>query len=277
MSGKASAESMTPSTSKVKELQNTDPFDEVINLEMGMERPLAFTANPNDVVPHDQIEARIRKSIVDTYGEEYFLGREWTRLQLRRLWKAITHPRENFSNAIAQVCGPACRMSDTCPFDAAGRRPIGDRCPIEIKYAKYSYDQYVLAVSERLNISSQDVRENIIIHNLINGLVESDMIDMRMNHAIANDGFEDEVPVAFDPESGTMYSRKDESVPVRIKERVSRRKDQLFRQLLATPEMAERYKKKSDSDLLARQAKAVEQLENLAKSLIDAQNLPKEE
>jgi len=118
--------------------------------------------------------------------------------------------------------------------------PVGERCPIELKIAQLSYREYVKAVALRLNISEEDVVNDIILHNLISGLVESDMIEARLNAKIAKEGFVTDVPVVVNQQTGEVYMREDESVAVKIKERVARRKDQLYRQLLATPEMEER-------------------------------------
>jgi len=141
--------------------------------------------------------------------------------------------------------------------------PVGERCPIELKIAQLSYREYVKAVALRLNISEEDVVNDIILHNLISGLVESDMIEARLNAKIAKEGFVTDVPVVVNQQTGEVYMREDESVAVKIKERVARRKDQLYRQLLATPEMEERYRKKGTDDSAQRAADALERLISL--------------
>jgi len=268
---RADADAMIPSTSPIVEVSSQDILTDPITLEIESEKPVSFMEDPEQIVPHESVPAKLRTAIIETYGEKFFLDREWTRGQLKRLHTAIFKPRHNLSNAIAQVCSGSCAMKDHCPYDIAGFPPAGERCPIELAYAKRTYDAYLAAVAEQYGANANLLKDNIIVHNLINGLVEADMVELRLNNTIAHDGFEVQVPTAVNENTGDVYYRDEESVSVRIKERVARRKDMLFRQLLATPEMAAKYKRKESSDLVARQSQALDSLEKLVKSIQAAQ------
>lgn len=238
----------------------TSPLEDPITVAVESDAPVGFLENPNDVVPVDAIPESLKRAIVDTYGEKFLNETTWTRGRLRRLHKAIVRPRENLTNTIAQVCAPSCVQKDMCPYDIVGKAPLGERCPIELQLAKLSYDEYVRAVALRLNIDESAVRDDIILNNLIAGLVESDMVEARLNAQIAHKGFVTDVPVVVNQQTGEVYFKEDESVAVKIKERVARRKDQLYRQLLATPEMEERYKKRTTESSTQRIADALEKL-----------------
>ena len=264
---RANAAAMIPSSSTRTDILNKDVLTDPMILEIESEKPVTFLRDPDQIIPHDQVPERLRNAIIETYDEQFFLEKEWTLGQLKRLHGAIFYPRENISNAIAQVCGPNCPMKDRCAYDIAGRPPIGERCPNEVKFATEMYNAYVHAVSEQYGTEEAAIRENIILHNLINGLVEADMIEARLNHTIAHNGFETQVPTAVNEQTGDVFYRDEESVAVRIKERVARRKEALFRQLIATPEMAAKYKRKNTDDAVARQTQLLDNLEKLVRSL----------
>jgi len=267
---KASANDLRPQESKVKEVRDLAINEDSITVDVESDSPVSFLDNPEEIIPHDKIPHRIATAIIETYGETYFRSRDWDRSTLKRLHKAITHPRENLTNTIAQICSPDCPLKDRCPHDIVGRAPVGERCPIELKMAQWTYEEYVVAVSERLQRDPDEIKEDIILHNLISGLVESDMIENRLNGFIAHDGFITDVATVVNEETGQVYYKQEESAIVRIKERVSKRKDQLYRQLLATPEMAERYKKSDKENAYAKAAEALDKLLSTAQLRIKA-------
>lgn len=267
-SSKASAELGRPSTSKVAEVR-TDVLTEPITVELDPTKPVSFMENPDALVPHERIPVNLRTAIVETYGEAFFNEKEWTIGVLTRLARAISHPRENITHAVAQICGPNCTLKDGCPYDIVGRAPIGERCPLELKIAGRLYDEYVKAVSDRLRLDAEEIKTDIVLHNIINGIVESDIIEMRLNGSIAEDGFTTEVPTVVNENTGEVYYKDEEAIPVKIKERITRRRDMLFRQLLATPEMAAKYKNKSSQDAVARSAKLLDRMERVVAALED--------
>lgn len=264
---KASATEMRPSISKVKKVRS-DLLTESITLDLDSSRPVSFIRGTQEIVEHENIPPEVRESIVQTYGEEYFLGREWTVGQITRLARIIARPRENMNNTVAQVCGDMCRMRDACPYDISGKPPVGERCPIELRTSREYYKEYVTAVADRLNITEEQIESDIVVHNIIWGIVESDMIELRLNGIIAEDDMVVEVPAVVNQETGEVYYKKEESAAMRIKERVARRRDQLLRQLLATPEMAAKYRSKGEQDNVARGAKLLDRLEK-AVSLVE--------
>lgn len=226
-------------------------------------RPITFMPDANDVIPHDEVPAEIRDSIISQYGIEFFQSREWTKAKIVRLERIIRGQRYGSNNVTVQICSDKCPFDDVCPYCVIGEAPTGERCPIELRKSNLLYDEYLKSVSDRLKLAPEEIRDDVILHNLIMGLVESDMVEDRLNGMIALDGLTTEVVAAINEESGEVYYKEEESVSIRIKERVSRRKDQLYRQLLATPEMAEKYKRTEKEDPVSKGLKVIDEIEKL--------------
>lgn len=259
---RASAKEMRPVVSKVKSIEEHDIAEEPSNMDTE-DRPIPFIDNPLEIIPHNDVPEPIKKAIIQTYGEKFFMEKKWTKIQITRLYKVLSRPRENMSNIAAQICGPNCKMMDKCPYDISGKAPVGERCLVELHYSDILYKEYTIAVSERLKISGKDIKHDIILHNLIMGLVVEDIIELRLNHHIADDGLIIDVPVVVNEQTGEVYTRPDESVAIRMRDRVQKRKDQLFKQLIATPEMAEKYKRKETNDQMAKTASVLEKLDKI--------------
>ena len=262
--------------SQVPSIRDASITQEIITLELESDRPVYSVDNPDRIIPQYDIPKYIKDNIIAVYGEEFFKSKEWKFSVLKKLSKAITSPRNTLANALIQVCGPKCQNKDGCPHDILGIAPVSERCPVEAHMVKLLYDEYVQSVSERLGTEPDRLKEDIIPHNLIMGLVEADLISMRLDGTLAQDGFTTQVPTAVNEATGEVFYKDEESVPVRIKERVRRQRDQIYRQLLATPEMAEKYKKKASQDSLARTASLVDRLEKIIsgidkRSVVDAE------
>lgn len=242
--------------------------------EIESDRPIKFVADPHMLVDHANVPQRLKDAIIENYGEEFFYTTSWSFGTLKRLHKAIFFPRENVTHTIAQICSRNCTLQDVCAYAIVGVPPAGERCPIELKMAAGLYNEYVKAVSERLAKDEHEIRTDIILHNLINGLVEIDIIEMRLNSLISKEGFVIQTVTVVNEESGQVYTRDEESVAVRIKERVNARKGVLYRQLIATPEMTEKYKRGRESDLVARTAEVLSEIEKMIKVNKTSKSLP---
>lgn len=260
---RASHHQKRPAKSKLREIEKLDLLTEPVTLEITSDGPLVHIENPDTVVAVKDIPESIKKVIIENYGDKFLHEKEWTLKTLKSLHKAVMFPRENVTNTLAQICGPLCSYKDMCPHDIVGKAPIGERCPQERALIKLLYGEYMDAVAERLGADAGDLKSDIISHNLVMGLVEADIVSMRLDGTVALDGFISKVPTVVNENTGEVYYKDEESVAVRIKERVYRRRDQIYRQLLATPEMAEKYKRKGSHDVLARTAALVDKLEAL--------------
>ena len=253
-----------------KRMEQMSAYDQVITTIENPNSLVVSLSDPDIIIPHEKIPADIKKAVIETYGDEYFHSIDWSASRLKRLAKALRSPRHNTNNVAAQICGPICSFKDECPYDIAGRAPIGERCPIELDYSKRLYDDYVRAVSDRLNMDEAEIKENIILNNHINSLVVNEMVERRMDSLIARDGVSEDIPVFMDEESGKVFCRKDESTAVKIKARLSKKTDAILRQLLATPEMAEKYRNKKSTDVLSRTSEILDNLDKKMALMIES-------
>jgi hypothetical protein len=271
---KASVKEGRAQESKVKEIRDVPVNGTVQTVLFDEYRPLIAIDNPDEVLPHDQVPETVRASIISIYGEAFFTSQQWTVGRIHKLKQAITHPRENLVRTLAMICSPKCPVKDQCPMDIIGRPPVGERCPRELQMAHMLIREYLLSISERLEVDPSELESDITAYNMIVGVVESDIETMRLNSTIAEEGYIQENETGFNTETGQVLVSHDESIAVRIKTRVEKRKNDLLKQLLATPEMEAKYRKREKNDVVARQA---EVLEALAKKLgLDSQESVKQ-
>lgn len=261
---------------KTREINEQSTFEEPISIELDREIPLVSRRNANTVIPHDKLPVRFRQKMVAEYGEDFVIQKEWTIGIMEKLSVAMGNPKVNMTTNIAQICGPNCTFQDTCPHGILGMQPIGERCPQELMLMRVLFKEYLKAVATRLDADEEDLKEDIIYHNLIMGLVESDIISMRLDGSLARDGFISESVSAINEESGEVFYKDEEAISIRIKDRVYRRKDQLYRQLIATPEMAEKYKKKGNSDQVSRSVDLLDRIEDLLHTITKKQAIDAE-
>jgi hypothetical protein len=118
------------------------------------------------------------------------------------------------------------------------------------------------AVSDILGVEKEDLMQDIISHNFVIELVETEIVSKRLDGKIANEGLFSDVPTIVNEKTGKVYYTEVESAALRIKDRIHKRRDQIYRQLLATPEMAEKYKRKEQKDTAAKTAELVQKLEH---------------
>lgn len=254
---------LTLNKPRVKSIDNRPFTEEAITVDFNSNNVVRVLDNPDEVVPHNEIPEKLRKAIIAMSGEEYFYNTEWNRARLKRLSRALSHPKENVIHAIAQVCGPNCTSIDLCPYDAIGKAPVGDRCPVEYNLAMLLLEEYLKAISERLGTTTDELRNDMIVYNMIMGIVEADIVNYRLNGLIASTGLTQEDPTIIDSEVGTVYYKTEESVAMRIKERVNKRKDTLFEQLIATPEMEAKYRNRKTTDAFSKIFNALDKLDKL--------------
>ena len=164
MDEKANANIMKPQKSRIREISNLEMNEDAITLELENDKPIIALENPNEIIPHDKIPKIVKDSVINTYGEEFFLSKKWTIGKLKRLRRAITHPKENLTNAIAQICGPKCNIKESCPYDIIGKAPIGERC-ISKNSIIFNENGYPIPIY-KLNIGDKIFSINENTHNI---------------------------------------------------------------------------------------------------------------
>jgi len=123
-------------------------------------------------------------------------------------------------------------------------------CPIELDLYETSVFEYREAIFQRVRKQEgidtiDDIAKDRVMSGMIAELTEAELIEFRANAMIATLGIVTEVPVLSATEFSEVEYRIDESVSLKIKRDMKRRRDGLLKQLLATPEMIEKTKGKS--------------------------------
>lgn len=278
MTNRRSSEAGVPARPKIKSLSDMSFLDEAPLLTpqdegrqgMYLDRPVSFMEDGDDPVAPENVPARIRNAVVADYGERFFLEHNWTKRKVRRLEQVMGRPRENITNVVAMICAGAerCPFVDICPYDIIGKIPLGERCPNEMEKAHTLFETNLVALSDRLNVSTDDLRTDTIYSNMVWELVECELVKLRVMASMAKRGELGETVAAIWQETGEVHMEEVESPLIRIYERYSARQDKIRQQLIATPEMAAKFKnKKADQDLHARQLDAIEKLERLVSGM----------
>ena len=109
--------------------------------------------------------------------------------------------------------------------------------------------EYVIAISDRLDLNDdyEDMASaDIITRNLMMDLIEADILELRASGIVSKEGMIHEIRVVS-PATGVIETRYEMHAGFHIKELIKKRRDIVYKQLLATPEMRMRYKKKDMS------------------------------
>ncbi len=275
---KKSATTGTSAVSRVKSIAGRSLLDEALPMTeidegrkgMYLDRPLALLPDGSEPIDHDDIPQYIREAIIADYGEDYFLGRRWNRGTIRKLEQVISRPRENLTHVVAMVCSgeDRCPFTDQCPYSIIGRIPIGDRCVLETTRARKLFESNLVALSDRLNVSTDDLRTDVIYSNMVWELVECELVKTRVMSSLAKKGELGTTVLAIWQETGEIHEGEVESPLIRIYEKYSARQDKIRQQLIATPEMAAKFKnKKANQDLHDRQLELLEKFEKVISSV----------
>ena len=192
------------------------------------DKPVPRSKIPEAVIKY--LEKAGQSQIIDTITEK----------DLEKLKDSIELMELGPSASIIRVCSVDCESYDRCPLAIINAAPIGKTCPIEKDlYKKFMHD-IKEAVSEKLQDLEgiEDVENDAIIMTLISQLVEIEIMNMRANAIIASAGIVDTVP-SLSSEFGVEY-KLEEHVASKIKRDINNRKDKILRQLIASPEMAQK-------------------------------------
>lgn len=194
------------------------------------------------------IPSELVKYVIHTLKDpNFFKNNSLTKQQVDLLFQSMKRASMGIQAGIIQTCNSDCESHSKCPLVILNRAPYENLCPIETEIFEKRFLSYKSAVKTRLKAlrgdeDAGDVDEDQILLTIIGELVEADIIEMRANALIAEEGLVEQVPVLASNE-GPEY-RMDETVALKIKERMKNRRERNFRALLATPEMIAKSKMK---------------------------------
>lgn len=263
---RSNAKDLISQESKQKFIRDNS-HKEYIDDDLSSDRPSRYLKNPDEIIEHDDIPEEIKRAVVEACGLHVFEETEWTRLKVKKLYNSMTHPRENMTNSVAMICSPDCYYKEECPYDIIGQPPLGERCIKELSESKILYEDYVRAIANRQEEEPENIRKDMIFHNLITNLVEVDITINRLRTIIANNGNADEFVNTINQETGETYNKREEIVESKILERYDKKRNELLKQLLLTPEMMVKYDGKSNRDHQKSHIDILNRLEKVMKSI----------
>ena len=169
------------------------------------------------------------KQFEDSFGDE-FLPKDWDEKKKARV-AAETSPgriKTGMVTSIPMICkGDKCVFKDTCKLYLDGDNPLDKPCPYEMGMVKTLMADYVEALDVDIN--------DIVEYSQIRDLVNLEIQDLRASKYLAKESFITENVVGISAEGEPIF-KKELHLAVELSDKVSKKKNQLFKQLVATRE-----------------------------------------
>lgn len=178
--------------------------------------------------------------------------------QVMEITTRLRKPAMAIKTALPLICvGDGGEVTDPCvyvpgcPLVQAGIAPVGHPCPFETQLVDSLFGFYT---------ADLDVKPtNILELSQVKDLVMLDLLIHRATGMVARDGLVDlnpigssnGMPYADEPVKPEVLYRRDLSAAADLIDRLTTRKQQILKSMLATREMQEKYKKRPKSDLAA--------------------------
>jgi len=163
------------------------------------------------------------------FGDD-FLPKEWSKEKKNRVAAETTSGKikTGMVTSIPMICyGEKCAFKDQCALFQQGDHPLGYKCPYELGMVKTLMADY----AESLEIDINDITEYAQVRDLIN----LDVQFMRAAKYLSKESFIQENVVGISGD-GEVIFRKELHLAVELEDKLSKRKSQLLKQLVATRE-----------------------------------------
>jgi len=191
-----------------------------------------------ELVPVDEIPEELRQEIINLTGNENIWDDQpVTRYQLKRLQASRMSFRGGYYKTSIMICSDKCMVKERCPLVAISQMPVGRDCPVEEHLIETYIDDYATAIAGRQSTDKETLMSDMIVRNLIGELATSHIIENRLNTKMAKDGMIERIYVGGAENGGAAHFREEETIPSKKLEQIKKRRDIVYRQLLATPEM----------------------------------------
>lgn len=204
-------------------------------------------------VEYKKLPSKI-KDIIDDYlddteKEEFTIARA----TLDRLMKQKLTRKGLFHNALPMVCDPencpirqnACWIYESRPDMI--KKFVGKPCPIEQNDIDEWTNDYLSRVCDRLGLEPDEM--DIVLRNEVLDLVSCDVLIRRSYGELSKRGMMMDRVVGVD-RYGQGVMDKDANPIANVLRNLQKRKDELLKHLLQTPEMVAKYKKKFADDFI---------------------------
>lgn len=168
----------------------------------------------------DEIEKAISKSLPATWDEKQ---------RKTSMERTSGHKIKSAAfTAIPMICtGSKCPFKNTCEYFKEGSAPIDNPCPYELGMVATFMADYI----DQLNVDP----ENWVELSQVRDLVDQEVQMIRKSKYLAKEDFIQENVVGVDSDGDPVF-KKELHMAVELEDRLHRRRQQLFKQILATRE-----------------------------------------
>lgn len=166
----------------------------------------------------------------------FFLGREISKSELIKVVVGLSEAIHN-NRTLPVVCrGPECPIRHICPIENMGIAPVDHECAVE----RASMIEWKLQYMATLNIDPT----NKILMGMIDELVEIDIFNKYRFPAILSENmtaFEERVDTFSERTGALIQRRKEVSKAFEAKMAMAKRREELLKELIATPRQKAKY------------------------------------
>jgi len=172
---------------------------------------------------------QVIKDLIVGIDEDFAKAYMLTEKEIVELKKFALQVGIGDNNLVPMICtADNCILSKRCPMLLMKKPPAGKECPFE----RYVYNRWYNEYCDALAVD----RENKVEREQIQDLVATDVLNLRANIVLGTEGFIMENPIAFNMDTGTVISRREQHVAMLIKEYAQNRKEKINKSFLATRE-----------------------------------------
>jgi len=174
----------------------------------------------------------------------FFKNVQLTKKQILDLSKDVV-VTINTNKTLPIICtGAKCTIRHSCPFDKLGIAPVDNECALEVSSMLVWREQYITSLA-------LDVNDKVVM-DLVDELVEIEIFNRYRFPAILNsniDGFQETIYRYSDKTGALVEKRNEVSKALLAKMAMSKRKEAILKELLATPKQKVQYKRGKKSDM----------------------------
>lgn len=175
--------------------------------------------------PKNQFLAEFKREYGNEFYPEYWNDEDKNKVE--QLTSATKTKTMIFSSIPMTCQGPDCVFAGTCPLLARDLAPIGKPCTIELKMVIVFMSDYM----EQLSIDD----DNLVELSMVRDLVDQEVQYLRKTKMLSKESFMQENVVGIDSDGEPILS-KQLHLAVELEDKLHKRKQAIFKQLLATRE-----------------------------------------
>lgn len=180
-----------------------------------------------------EVEVHKKKSFLEQLEETYkddFLPKDWSDKQKEKVLKMTDkdNTKKMIISAIPMDCkGHRCQFASTCELQQNNEAPVSSKCPYEFALMRHFMADFI----DQLGVDLDNTVEVCQVRDMVNQEVQM----LRANKLLAQESFIQENAVGIDSDGDPIF-RKELHLAVDLEDRLHKRRQNFFKQFLATRE-----------------------------------------